>query len=48
MSVGQGLVGLGLGLSARLGLVCVLVCSAEFNPCSNMLSQIGLCDEALC
>ena len=29
-------------LSARLCLVHVLVCSAEFNPCSNMLSQIGL------
>ena len=52
VSVGLGLVGLGLGLSlglsARLCLVHVLVCSAEFNPCSNMLSQIGLCDEALC
>ena len=45
--VGLGL-GLSLGLSAGLCLVCVLLCSAEFNPCSNMLSQIGLCDEALC
>ena len=42
--VGLGLVGLGLGLglslglSSRLCLVHVPVCSAELNPCSDMLS----------
>ena len=35
--VGLGL-GLGLGLGSRLCLVHVLVCSAELNPCSDMLS----------
>ena len=40
--VGLGLVGLGLGLGLGLGsrlcLVHVPVCSAELNPCSDMLS----------